>query len=274
MSKPHRSARGKDKRQIAPCFREDDEEAVRLGATDTKGRLREGGSAGWLAFHVFREVLAIGGSSHRASSGVTREMPDAGAVIRSWCMARGHEHEALGVSTDATFRSPVRLREVLENLPDLVLVLDRKGRIRYVNAGHPPGYVLNRSGAVKRRLENTALPLAVSAETKFVEGEPVALEPGDMIVLLTDGVHEAFSPRDELFGMDRTLELLRAHRRKSARQLIEMLYGAVREFAGGRELQDDITAVIIKVLPQGRPGRRKRSGPRRDGNPDPSRRSG
>lgn len=145
---------------------------------------------------------------------------------------------------------------------------------RYVNAGHPPGYVLNRSGAVKRRLENTALPLAVSAETTFVEGEPVVLEPGDMIVLLTDGVYEAFSPTDELFGMDRTLELLRAHRRKSARQLIEILYGAVGEFAGGRELQDDITAVVIKVLPQRRPGRSQRSGPRRDGNPDPSRRSG
>lgn len=140
---------------------------------------------------------------------------------------------------------------------------------RYVNAGHPPGYVLDRSGAVKRRLENTALPLAVSAETEFVEGDPVTLEPGDMIVLLSDGVQEAFSPTDELFGIARALKLLRAHRRKTARQLIEILYRAIREFAGGRELQDDMTAVIVRVLAEGPPRRARRSVPRRDSEPDP-----
>lgn len=118
--------------------------------------------------------------------------------------------------------------------------------LRYVNAGHPLAYVLDRAGDVKRRLDNTALPLAVAAEAEFAEGEPVVLESGDMIVLLTDGVQEAFSPTDELFGIDRALQLLRANRDKTARQMIEMLHVAVREFAGEKELLDDMTAVIIK----------------------------
>ncbi len=100
---------------------------------------------------------------------------------------------------------------------------------------------------MKRRLENTALPLAVLADTEFVYGDPVVLEPGDLLALLTDGVEEALSPTDEMFGIDRALDLLSAHRDKTARELIEILYRAVREFSGQKELFDDVTAVIVKV---------------------------
>ncbi|HYW79305.1 MAG TPA: SpoIIE family protein phosphatase, partial [Thermoguttaceae bacterium] len=61
----------------------------------------------------------------------------------------------------------------------------------YASAGHTPGFLLNHSGDVKRRLESTSLPLAVMPDIEFPACDPIHLESGDMILLLTDGFHEA-----------------------------------------------------------------------------------
>ena len=81
----------------------------------------------------------------------------------------------------------------------------------YSSAGHPTGYVLNSSGVVRARLESTAPPLAVSpASEAFPAAAPIILEPGDIVVLLTDGIQEEISPQGEPFGTDRILEVVRA----------------------------------------------------------------
>ena len=59
------------------------------------------------------------------------------------------------------------------------------------NAGHPPGYVLDAAGHVKAQLPSQSLPLAVLPETEFPCNEPVRLEPGDLVLLFTDGLLDA-----------------------------------------------------------------------------------
>lgn len=119
---------------------------------------------------------------------------------------------------------------------------------RYSSGGHPTGYVLDASNAVKARLESTAPPLAISPATEFPAAEPVALARGDIVVLLTDGILEAMSPADELFGTDRVLEIVRANRAKKASQIVECLHRAVCEFAQRKKPADDVTAIVIKVV--------------------------
>jgi hypothetical protein len=82
-----------------------------------------------------------------------------------------------------------------------------------------PGHVLDRAGAVRVQLRSTAMPLAVRPDTRYEAAPPVALRGGEAVVLLTDGVLEAHGPDEEhLFGVDRTLDLVRAHRDRPARQ--------------------------------------------------------
>jgi PAS domain S-box-containing protein len=119
--------------------------------------------------------------------------------------------------------------------------------LRFVNAGHPSGYVLSQFGDVKAVLESSTFPLAIFPEVDFPAGGPIQLETNDIVLLVTDGILEARSPDDELFGADRMLEIVRTYRKRKASGIIETLRQAVRDFTQREELLDDVTAVVIKV---------------------------
>jgi phosphoserine phosphatase RsbU/P len=131
----------------------------------------------------------------------------------------------------------------------LLVSLDPATRmLYYANAGHPEGYVLDARGEAKFALKRTGVPLGINPTTEYPPAQRVQLERGDIVVLLTDGIDEAVSPDDELFGMDRTLAVLRERASCSAAELVEALYDAVRQFSGDTPQLDDATAVVVKVL--------------------------
>jgi phosphoserine phosphatase RsbU/P len=117
----------------------------------------------------------------------------------------------------------------------------------YSSAGHPTGFVLDRSGAVKSRLESTSLPLGIDPDASFPLGGVVSLDAGDTILLLTDGILEAQSPAGDVFGINRVLETVRAAKAADAAEIIDRLFQAVRTFCGPEKPVDDITAVVIRV---------------------------
>jgi sigma-B regulation protein RsbU (phosphoserine phosphatase) len=119
--------------------------------------------------------------------------------------------------------------------------------LAYVSAGHPPAYVIDREGNVKRELPRTGLPLGRRPNTEYAESSVLRLEAGDLIVLLTDGIEEAAAPDEELFGIERALEVIRAHRTEPAREIVQALYEAVQEFAGKGPQLDDVTAIVMRV---------------------------
>jgi sigma-B regulation protein RsbU (phosphoserine phosphatase) len=126
--------------------------------------------------------------------------------------------------------------------------LDPQARaLTYASAGHSTGHVLDASGQIKALLPRTGVPLGMRAETEYASSPSVNLDPGDTIVLLTDGIEECVALDDSLFGHERALEIVRQHREKSAQQIVERLYQAVRKFSGDAPQIDDVTAVIIKV---------------------------
>ena len=117
----------------------------------------------------------------------------------------------------------------------------------YCSAGHPSGYVLDQHGEVRSVLQSTDIPLGLESATEFHAAPAMTLLPGDLLLLFTDGVTETFSPGDSLFGMERTLDVVRAHCHKRPNEIVQALFSALADFSGNHAQLDDITAVIIKV---------------------------
>lgn len=116
----------------------------------------------------------------------------------------------------------------------------------YVNAGHPAGYLLDCRGGVKATLSSTSMPIGIWEETRFEEAETIDFAPGDILILLTDGILEAESPDGVPFGAERVLQIIGDHRRKAAADIISILYDAICEFSHPTKLSDDITGVVVK----------------------------
>jgi sigma-B regulation protein RsbU (phosphoserine phosphatase) len=99
---------------------------------------------------------------------------------------------------------------------------------------------------VKLVLRGTGLPLGVDPTGVFPSSPTVRLEPGDVLFLLSDGIVEASAGDGPLFGIGRTLEVVRAHRHEPPGEIMAALMHQVREWSGSAQT-DDMTAIVIKV---------------------------
>jgi PAS domain S-box-containing protein len=116
----------------------------------------------------------------------------------------------------------------------------------YSNAGHLSAYVIDRHGAVKLVLPSTGFPLGAVPDGAFPNSPEIRLEPGDLLLLLSDGIVEARVRDGRLFGIDRTLEVVQAHRHEPPGEIIAALLHQVRKWSGSAQA-DDMTAIVIKV---------------------------
>jgi sigma-B regulation protein RsbU (phosphoserine phosphatase) len=131
------------------------------------------------------------------------------------------------------------------------LLFDFRSRtVEFVNAGHPDGYVLDRHGRVKQRLSSSAGLLALSAESRFEQGPRVQLDPGDLLLVFTDGVLEARSSvsADGDFNVQRTLDVVRRNVDKPAKDIVAAIHQAVYDFSENHKVMDDVTIVVVKCL--------------------------
>ena len=119
----------------------------------------------------------------------------------------------------------------------------------YTNAGHPAGYLLGSNGEVKVALKRTGVPLGIRPDTVYADSPCIHLEPGDLLILVTDGCEETMSPDNDVFGDHRILEAVRTSAHLPAAQILAALFERVRAFAQGGPQLDDLTAVVLKVLP-------------------------
>ena len=122
------------------------------------------------------------------------------------------------------------------------------GQFDYASAGHPPGYVFAANGEIKRQLRRTSVPLGIMPQTQYEADRTTRLEPGDLVLLMTDGIEEAMRQDDEFFGNERALQVVRDNRHRPAREILDILCQAVRDFSQNTPQLDDITGLIIKVL--------------------------
>jgi serine phosphatase RsbU (regulator of sigma subunit) len=117
-------------------------------------------------------------------------------------------------------------------------------RLYFANCGHLPALLLRREG-IMERLDSTCTVLGLFKKWDCVIQE-TSFQPGDLLVLYTDGLSEATNEAGDEFGEERLSEAIRRYQGLGSEALIEALVKEVREFAP-YEQQDDITLIVAKV---------------------------
>jgi sigma-B regulation protein RsbU (phosphoserine phosphatase) len=124
----------------------------------------------------------------------------------------------------------------------------RTRRLECVNAGHNPPVVL-RNGQVIR-LEAGGPVVGLLPLAPYVE-QVLTLEPGDLLLLYTDGISEAMTHDDEEWGEDRMIEAARKVRTKDAGEILHAIFADADKFTAGAPQHDDMTMLILKLEERG-----------------------
>ncbi len=120
--------------------------------------------------------------------------------------------------------------------------------LTFSNAGHGPALVFHRATQMVRPLESTGLPMGVSGNSQPHDEETLQIEPGDVVVLATDGVVEQRNERLELFGRQRLYDLIAEHHTRSAGEIMNVITGAITRYQPERVPHDDITLMVLKRM--------------------------
>ena len=123
----------------------------------------------------------------------------------------------------------------------------RTGEMQYVNAGHNPPYILHKDGTLETLPTSKNICLGVLEDYTYTS-DSLTLQKGDSLVTFTDGVTEACSTSNELYGESRLEALLPTLAGQSARSILDNVINAVHAHAEGAEQSDDITILVAKRL--------------------------
>jgi len=118
------------------------------------------------------------------------------------------------------------------------------GRVTYVNCGHNPPLLLRGRGG-RETLRRGGAALGLFAGERFRAGT-VTLEPGDSLVLYTDGVVEPTDASEAEFGEERLEAAIRAASDRPASEALRSVIEATRAFSGRDRYDDDFTLVVVK----------------------------
>jgi sigma-B regulation protein RsbU (phosphoserine phosphatase) len=124
-------------------------------------------------------------------------------------------------------------------------VLSSAGCLTHCNAGHNPPLLVGRSGL--RRLERGGLIVGAFKQATFEE-ETVQLDPGDVLVVFSDGITEALNTDGEEFGEERLLSCVKANPELTPTALLERLLDAVHQFTTGAVQNDDLTLLVLRYV--------------------------
>ena len=123
-------------------------------------------------------------------------------------------------------------------------ILDQEGHLEFINAGHPSPFLIRR-GAAEEAFTEGSYPVGLVPEAEYT-AVCLKLEPGDTLVLFSDGVTEAVDPDEQMFGTPRLKQLLTGQLECPLEHLQKCVLEAVENFARGAHQADDLTLLIVR----------------------------
>jgi len=123
-------------------------------------------------------------------------------------------------------------------------ILDPEGHLDFINAGHPSPLLLRR-GIAEEAFTEGSYPVGLVPEAEYAAAS-LKLEPGDTLVLFSDGVTEAMDPDDELFGIPRLKQALTGLPECPLDQIQKCVLESVENFTRGAHQADDLTLLVVR----------------------------
>lgn len=121
--------------------------------------------------------------------------------------------------------------------------------LSWISAGHEPALCYRaRSGRIEE-IETSGMPLGISAQVFHEKQQSFVMEPGDILLIGTDGIRETRNPSREMFGRERVQTILAENAEKSTEQICRIIVDSLQTFRGGMRQEDDITLVLVKYQP-------------------------
>ena len=114
----------------------------------------------------------------------------------------------------------------------------------YVNAGHNPPLLVRASGEVEQ-LDVGGFPVGIMPFGEYLEAT-VQFNPGDVLIIYSDGVTESVNENDDEFGEARLIEVMQKNRTRTAAGIRDRIDEALTRFVGKAKSVDDLTMVIVK----------------------------
>jgi sigma-B regulation protein RsbU (phosphoserine phosphatase) len=125
-------------------------------------------------------------------------------------------------------------------------LLERETVIRWVRAGHDPALVYDPATDKFYELKGQGMALGLNNRFEY-ESFHRRIEPGQVILIGTDGIWEMQNKAGEMFGKEALREVIRNNHTVSSRQIVDIVTDALEQFRGDKPPEDDITLVVIKV---------------------------
>ena len=189
-------------------------------------------------------AIAVGDvSGHGISSALL--MASVRAYLRSRATRAGSAAEII---TDVNRLVSADTIETSQFMTLFFLMIEaHTGRLTWVRAGHDPAIVYSPSLDHFGELKGQGLPLGVKEDWQYKAYTAIA-DPGQILVLTTDGVLEAHNEKGEMFGKERYKEVIRQNAALGAEDMRMAIIEAIANFRGGAPQEDDITLVITKFF--------------------------
>jgi sigma-B regulation protein RsbU (phosphoserine phosphatase) len=120
------------------------------------------------------------------------------------------------------------------------------GVLHYINAGHLPPILVRADGCV--RLDDGGPVLGLLPGAQFLASE-IQVNPGDLLIVFSDGIAEAMNEREEEFGEERIAQIAQAHLQQHPRQICDAIVAGINAFLGASKPHDDQTLLIVRLTP-------------------------
>jgi len=190
-------------------------------------------------------VIGIGDvTGHGLASGVLMLMVQ--TAVRALTLNQDCQLEqCLGMLNRAIYENVQRM-DTDKNLT-LTLLDYNEGKL-VVSGQHEEVLVMRQHGEIER-IDTLDLGFMIGIEpdiTQFIARHEITLQPGDGIVLYTDGITEAKNAQDEMYGVARLCQVLQQHRHLTAKELQQAVIADVKAHLGINEVADDITLLVLK----------------------------
>jgi sigma-B regulation protein RsbU (phosphoserine phosphatase) len=142
-------------------------------------------------------------------------------------------------------------RDVMESgnfITLFFLEVDLSGkRLRWVRAGHDPGFCYNPRSDCFRELKGEGIALGMDEKWQYAEKEITGLSAGNIVFLFTDGIWEAQNQSGQMFGKEALCAVIQKKARLSAQQICDAVIQALSDFQAGARQEDDVTLIIVKI---------------------------